>query len=168
MPSSPTLGVGAGSSPAPKRALSLRKSLEKVGEVLHLHKEPSARKLFIPDAKHGCRSEEEAKALRHLLDDLQAQNITLPPDMIYAGDLDATLLRFLRARKLDNDATVAMLKGGAPIPHLQGPGVGGVQGSTANYSARPLCCDHSGCTPRGSAHLRSTSPPRVGASCVRA
>lgn len=35
----------------------------------------------------------------------------LPEDMVFAGDMDATLLRFIRARKLNIDDTFAMITG---------------------------------------------------------
>ncbi len=68
-----------------------------------------------PCAQHGARNEEESRCLQQLMDELQKRKITLPPEMIYAGDLEATLLRYCRARKYDLEKIIAMLQGAAPL-----------------------------------------------------
>jgi len=53
--------------------------------------------------------EEEEEAINALKIRLDQDNVTLPEDMVFAGDTDATLLRFIRARKLNIDDTAKMI-----------------------------------------------------------
>lgn len=46
-----------------------------------------------------------------LQDLLKADNITVPATMMPAGDVDATLCRYLRARKWDVQKALDMIKG---------------------------------------------------------
>lgn len=55
--------------------------------------------------------EEEEAALQELREQLKFENTTLPDGMIFAGDEEATLLRFLRARKLSIPDSLKMIKG---------------------------------------------------------
>eukprot|EP01026_Neomeris_dumetosa_P030882 TRINITY_DN24596_c1_g1_i9.p1 TRINITY_DN24596_c1_g1~~TRINITY_DN24596_c1_g1_i9.p1 ORF type:complete len:504 (+),score=47.69 TRINITY_DN24596_c1_g1_i9:174-1685(+) len=66
----------------------------------------------------------EIEALHTLHSELYRLDIHIPPDMIYAGDLEATLLRFLRARKCNIEKTVEMLS--AAIKWRQDENVGSV------------------------------------------
>jgi hypothetical protein len=61
---------------------------------------------------------------------------------VVAGDMDATLLRFLRARKLDMDATWAMLTGAC-----QRGGGGGGGGGGAAARGGDCCAWLSGAAP---------------------
>jgi len=45
-----------------------------------------------------------------LMAELKAQNVVLPDEMVFAGDMEATLIRFLRARKLSIPDTMKMIK----------------------------------------------------------
>lgn len=42
---------------------------------------------------------------------LKQKEIAVPPELVYGGDEDATLLRFLRARKLDQKLALDMFLG---------------------------------------------------------
>jgi hypothetical protein len=55
--------------------------------------------------------EQEAIALQQLKDQICFHKIQIPSSALYAGDLNATLLRFLRSRKLNVTKTTALLKG---------------------------------------------------------
>jgi len=55
--------------------------------------------------------EEEEEAISALKARLQAAGVRLPDDMVFANDTDATLLRFIRARKLNIEDTFKMITG---------------------------------------------------------
>lgn len=55
-------------------------------------------------------SQEHAEALDALKARIVAGGLALPPALIVAGDLDSTLMRFLRARKYNVDLAYAMLE----------------------------------------------------------
>jgi hypothetical protein len=63
--------------------------------------------------------EEEEEAINALKIRLDRDNVTLPEDMVFAGDTDATLLRFIRARKLNIDDTAKMISGAQHTQRLQ-------------------------------------------------
>eukprot|EP00854_Cymbomonas_tetramitiformis_P028704 gene28704-35614_t len=61
--------------------------------------------------RSGSVSEEcEHRALAGFKQLIVGDGVEIPLTMIYAGDYDATLLRFLRARKLNLEKSFAMLK----------------------------------------------------------
>jgi CRAL/TRIO, N-terminal domain len=56
-------------------------------------------------------SDEEEKQFKLLTEKLVTANIHLPPEMLYAGDLEATLIRFLKARKYKHEDAITQLTG---------------------------------------------------------
>lgn len=59
---------------------------------------------------------QEREAVVKFKEEIRRARLDIPSAMCYSSDVDATLLRFLRARKLNVEKAITMLRGEAVWP----------------------------------------------------
>lgn len=106
--------AGAGARPLalPGAAAALHRSAASAAALQSaLHSPPAARRLPPPlQAAEASGLSHDAAVLAEFKAMISAAGLALSPELAVAGDLDATLRRFLRARKGRLDAAFAMLQ----------------------------------------------------------